>query len=109
MRPRLLIMGGASIQKSVSYVKRSAVPRKTHLRETGGYIGKKMGIVKARFSAVAGVHPSRVQAYVLIQKFVPIIPPPRFVAGTKNERFDLLRVQSECCPGAAHHILFHHH
>jgi len=26
-----------------------------------------------------------------------------------NERVDLLRVQSECRPGAAHHILFHHH
>src|SRR4029077_9871746 len=40
--------GGASIHKNVAYV-RSAAPRNPNRRRTGGYIGNKTAIVKARF------------------------------------------------------------
>src|SRR5207249_87686 len=40
--------GGASIHKNVAYV-RSAAPRNPNPRRTGGYIGNKIAIVKARF------------------------------------------------------------
>src|SRR4029077_4332410 len=41
--------GGASIHKNVAYA-RSAAPRDPKRRRTGGYIGNKTAIVKARFS-----------------------------------------------------------
>src|SRR6476469_2804729 len=41
--------GGASIHKNVAYV-RSAAPRNSDPRRTGGYIGNKIAIVKVRFS-----------------------------------------------------------
>src|SRR6476619_1432437 len=44
--------GGASIHKNVAYV-RSAAPRNSDPRRTGGYIGNKTAIVKARFSLSA--------------------------------------------------------
>src|SRR5215216_4633388 len=40
--------GGASIHKNVAYL-RSAAPRNQDRRRTGGYIGNKTPIVKARF------------------------------------------------------------
>src|SRR6187431_950845 len=40
--------GGASIHKNVAYA-RSAAPRNPNRRRTGGYIGNKTPIVKARF------------------------------------------------------------
>jgi hypothetical protein len=45
--------GGASIHKNVAYA-RSAAPRNPNRRRTGGYIGNKTAIVKARFFTRSG-------------------------------------------------------
>jgi len=47
-RPKSQLAGGAPIHKNVAYV-RSAAPRNLNRRGTGGYIGNKTAIVKARF------------------------------------------------------------
>src|SRR5690349_4412837 len=61
-RPKSQSAGGASIDKNVAYA-RSAAPRNPNRRRTGGYIGNKTAIVKARFSLnVCGSHLFRAAA-----------------------------------------------
>src|SRR5438105_10349573 len=68
----------------------------------GIYFNRELIIVKPQFVA-------SITTRDLMEQFIPIVAPARFVTGVANKRFDLFCIQAKCRPRAADHVFFHHH